>query len=299
MPIGQTAELGGIFLADRRAAFAYDDVTVSVRIDPEGTSDLEAATGSFPYRWAPRTSTLTPAMLRSFGRASSCRIRLNNYNPAASPEPVAANDSFVILDLAGTQVINRFDIPPSRAAVRPGAPLAALDRPQRAYGIYIKEIAADLRGRDDFFSIRDGKVVVRLVLGNPAGGEVKIGELTDAGFRDEGAPDVDIGTFRVEVALTLGATSDLAHITFVRSAVEVSALAPRLDGRLVELLPAIHDTLKSAVRDSLVRQIGAVLARPEVKRAFEGAIAGLTSAQGPAVIRRVEGRGESIVVTYL
>ena len=296
---GQTVELGSITLPDRRAAFSYDNVTVSVSIDPEGTPDLEAATGSFPYRWTPRTMTLTTAMLRTLGRVSSCRIRLNNYNPAGRPEPVAANDSFVVLNLAGTEILNRFDIPPTRAVVRLAGSFTGQARPERVYGIFIRQIVTQLHGRDDFFSIQDGKLVIRLVFPNAAGGEVKIGEVTDGVFRDDQVPDVGIGPFSAEMVLTPGLTSDLAHLTFVRSAVEVSALAPRLDGHPEALDPFIRDTLKTSVRDSIVGQLNAVLARPDIKRAFEVGFAGLTSIGDLTVIRRVEGRGEAIVVTYL
>lgn len=299
IPRGRTVDLGSMTLPDRRVAFSYDDVVVGVRIQPEHIPSLEAATGSFPHHWSTRTMTLTSAMLAIISRASSCQIRLNNYSAAATPEPVVANDSFVTLNLAGAQSTARFDIPVTRAVLRVTGSLSDHIYLERHYGILINQIVADLRNRDSFLSIRDGQVAIHLEFPNAGGPEVKIGELVERRFRDSEAPDINLGPFSADVLLTPGITSDMTRLTFVRSSVQVPPVSARLEGRFEGLNPFIRDTLNNYVHGSIVSQLSGILRRSDVKRAFEDGLATVTSAMNVSIIRRVEGRGDSIVLTYL
>ncbi len=299
IPRGGTVELGSVILPDKRVAFAYDDVTVGVRVDPEYTPDLEAATGSFPHRWTPRTMTLTSATLGIISRASRCRIRLNNYDPAARPVPIARNDSSVSLNIAGTESTNRFDLPSTNAVLRATGSLSGHTYVEKVYPILINQIVTDLRNRDDFFSIREGRLVIHLEFPNAGGPEVKIGELADGAFRDDEAPDVNIGPFIADILLTPGVTSDMARLTFVRSSVEVPPVSARLEGRFEWLNTFVRGALNTYVHDTIVDQLNGILTRAEIRRAFENGLTGITSGLDVTVIRRVEGRGTSIVMTYL
>jgi hypothetical protein len=296
---GSTVELGSFVMPDRRLALSYDDVVIGVTVLPDCSPAVDPANGSFPHRWIGRTLVLASAMLAPMSRAGSCRVRLNNYAGPTSASGVASNDSFVAARLAGAEAAVRFDIPPTTAPARASGAAPGGEPPQRSYVVLLDHIVADAAGRDDLLTIRDGRLAVRVGFPNTRSGEVKVGALIGGRFADGEAPDVDLGPFAVDVVFAVAASADRTRLAILEPSIRVPAIAARLGGRFAELDPIVEAALGSGVRDALVERLSAVFRNADLKRAIEGALGEATAAVNVTVIRSVEGRGDSIAVSYL
>ncbi len=298
IPHDRTVELGAVTLTDRARLFSYDMVSFSITLAPSYRPPLAETRGSFGHRWATRTSTLTSDLLSMIGRASSLEVRLNNYS-ASAPDGFVARDSFVRLNLAGTPTNMDFGIPSTPVTLRVVGSVTGHTYMERRYRILINQVTANVQNRDDFLTIRGGKLRIHLDVPNPGDAEVKIGEMDGNTFEDRHAPDVNIGAFPVDVILTPGISSDRTRLTLASAVVEVPPISVNLQGILDELIPKIHETLQSAVHDTVVGQLSGLLARGDVKQSFENGLGQVTSGLGITRIVSLDARGDRISIVYL
>ncbi len=298
IPRDRSVDLGSVTLGDRARLFSYDVVSFSITLDPAYRAALADSTGSFGHRWATRSSTITSDLLRMIGQASSLEVRLNNYS-ASVPEAFVANDSFVRLNLAGDDTSMNFSFPPTTVTLRVVGSLTHHTYVERRFRILINQITANVQNRDDFLAIRNGKLAIHLDVPNPGNAEVKIGEMEGMNFVDREAPDVNIGGFPVDITLTPGISSDRTRLTLASSSVEVPPITADLQGLLDELIPKVRETLQTSVHDTVVGQLSGLLARGDVKRAFEDGLGQVTTGLNITRITNLDARGDRITITYL
>ncbi len=291
-------ELGSVTLADRTRLLSYDSVSISITLHPDYRAPLPDARDSFGHRWTTRSATVTSGLLSVVGRASSLEVRLNNYSPT-SPDGYAANDSFVRLNLMGRETRMDFGFPSVPAVLRVVGSLTDHTYIERHYRILVNRITANVQNRDDFLTIRDGKLAIHLEVPNTGNAEVKIGKWESGRFLDDDAPDVNIGPFPVDVLLTPGVSRDGAHVTLASSSVQVPPISADLQGILDELIPKVRETLRTSVHDTVVGQLSGLLARGDVKGAFEDGLGQVTTGLGITRIVNLDARGDRITITYL
>lgn len=293
-----SADLGSVTLANRERLFGYDRVSISITLDPNYAAPLPDSHGTFQHTWPTKTSTITADLLRMIGRASSLQVRLNNYSSSA-PGCYVRTDSFVRLNLAGSQTNMDFGIPATDVTLTIKGSVTHHTYVQRTYRILVNQITADVHDRDDFLDIRDGKLAIHLEIPNPGSSEIKTGKLEDGHFDDGDVPDVNVGGFPVDVTLTPGVSSDQKHLTVAAVAVTVPPISADLHGILDELIPKIGDALRTAVHDTVEGQLRSLLGRADVKRAFEDGLGQVTTALHIVRIKSLDARGNRITINYL
>jgi hypothetical protein len=294
---GQEVSLGSIDLSGfRDQLFAYQAMSIRVSVGANYVQPLEEASEMFRHNWDEHTITLNQGILDLLAPATSCEVRLNNYN-AANPRIPRANDSYVhltMMGMGGDPV--PFSIPAERYRVRLTGRVTGHDYIDVVVLFLINEITSSNTGAG-LLSIRDGKLGLHLEFPNAGGSEIKLGTLEDRNFDDGEVPDINLGAFSVDVRLTPCIRNN--RISYSSIEVDVPAVSASLSGRFDGLNPLIRDYLSDYVTNEIRSQLNSMLGSPMVKTAIEE---GLASALGMAgtmnYLVSVRGSGNSITVTY-
>lgn len=297
---GRHITLGTISLESFRSQlYSYDAMSIRVRVGAYYVLPLEERNEMFRFPWEEHTITYSQDILDILAPATTCEVRLNNYNPA-NPRIPLANDSFVHLNMMGMGgEPSRFSIPSQRYRVRVTGRLTGHDYVDELVLFLINNISASGGGEGPgLLSIRNGKLGLHLEFPNSGNSEVKLGTLNDRTFDDGEVPDINIGRFNVDAWLTLAIQDN--RLTYNRIEVEVPAISASLTGRFDGLNPIIRDYLSDYVTDAIRGQLNSILGRNDIKTAVENALASAINFGGRTInyLVSVRGSGSSIIITY-
>jgi len=288
VPAGGTAALGGVVLPDRRRALSFEHVTVNLALVVAGPIVVEPTSASFPLRWWTRTVVLDTRALRAAG-SGRVRIRLNGFDPAIGPAPVAREECFVALSTVAGEAALRFGLPPGTSA--PAADGAAW--------LVLVNATGGESPAGEAFSVRDGRLLLRLVVAGRSTDGLKVGAVAHGRFDDAALPDLPLAPFPVSATLALAVDRDRAALCVVGAAAEAATVPPDLPAAMSRLGPAARGAIE-AMRGSVTQALTALLARADARSLVEQLLARAVAANGPvSAVYAVEGRGDTIVVTCI
>ena len=299
---GRHVQLGRVsFDRDRMNLRARDSVDIAIDLRTLGDEPIYGAERKFSHTWERKTYVIDNEKLNLLNSSSNYNIRLNNYK--GGDHPYVANDCYIKLNIAGKEIPSEnkhFSIDPYVEENIPvWGPFQPVPVPMDV-AIYVHNILASKRAPANFFSIRDGKLVVRLELPNSGSREIKIGHLTPIKkeFQDEPLADVDLGLVTIEVLLTPVFRD--GKITYEQVEVRVPDLNTSLVGALSGFLNEsdflrrfLRRTLRNVIIDELTPRIN--------NNDMRNAVADGIAANLPREITRILGisaSGNKITVSY-
>ena len=296
---GETVELGTISLNEfRDILLDYPTMQIDVSLYYPHYPVLIAGTDlrHFLHHWETQSFELSQDLLAMLAPITTCEIRLNNYLPERSGLPEVRDDSTMNLTIEGITGggAYTFDIPSPTYTFRMTGKVSGHTYIERRYGVYINHIDS----ANGALLIRDGKIVIHMDFPNSGNSEIKLGRVNGTTFDDEAVPDINLGSFSVEVALTPIVSRDTLSYGTVE--IDVPSIEAELSGRFDGLNVFLRDYLRDYVTNTVREQLNTILNSASVKTMIKSGLASVVNfgrSPAPHVVR-VRGVGDTITVYY-